>query len=540
MDSDGRQPDGAGRLRLLDVRLRDDGPTIRFEARLAAVLAEPGARSEAAHLIAFAVAGPRPTDVDGSVETDGEIVSVRTLAATLLEPDAPVLVDRGGRRVRVERLVRPPPRRAGRRARVGPARTAPDRRRARAGGSGTGDDGRRRAGSDRGRRVRTGAGPAPSAARSPRPRAPPPLPEGQLLADAWDAHTGLLQARRATDVGAAAALEPFERRVDDARRVVAEMPPAVPAEVQARIEEAHDDVLEAEAALLAAKRRKRAKSVERYEQAVAVELVALADAGIESYAAFLVAVAEGQAAEAGLRAEAEAELAAARAELDQARLVRDVPTGRELQDREELMVTRATELLGRPPGVDTAAELRALRVEPERTDDEVAEIAEALRAADVGETLNVVATARVFLAVPRFPRPAGAGHASTSALGPEEIAELAEQRREHEQVLAELEGELARLDHLGTVPVEHLPPDDLVAALDLVFDRYRSGALLDGRLPMVIDGVIDEIAPESRDAAVRHLAAADDIQIIVVSDDPELLQSLAYAGASLVRWPERH
>ncbi len=539
MDSDGRQPDGAGRLRLLDVRLRDDGPTIRFEARLAAVLAEPGARSEAAHLIAFAVAGPRPTDVDGSVETDGEIVSVRTLASTLLEPDAPVLVDRAvvasewsgwcaHRRdeLAVEhasaRLERHRIDAALERAGQEPETTA--------------DDGPEAIEVDEFEPVRVRL----RALLDPPGRDAPPLPEGQLLADAWDAHTGLLQARRATDVGAAAALEPFERRVDDARRVVAEMPPAVPAEVQARIEEAHDDVLEAEAALLAAKRRKRAKSVERYEQAVAVELVALADAGIESYAAFLVAVAEGQAAEAGLRGEAEAELAAARAELDQARLVRDVPTGRELQDREELMVTRATELLGRPPGVDTAAELRALRVEPERTDDEVAEIAEALRAADVGETLNVVATARVFLAVPRFPRPAGAGHASTSALGPEEIAELAEQRREHEQVLAELEGELARLDHLGTVPVEHLPPGDLVAALDLVFDRYRSGALLDGRLPMVIDGVIDEIAPESRDAAVRHLAAADDIQIIVVSDDPELLQSLAYAGASLVRWPERH
>jgi hypothetical protein len=71
-----------------------------------------------------------------------------------------------------------------------------------------------------------------------------------------------------------------------------------------------------------------------------------------------------------------------------------------------------------------------------------------------------------------------------------------------------------------------------------VFDRYRSGALLGGTLPMVIDGVLDEIAPESREAAVRYLAGADDVQIIVVSDDPEVLQSLAYAGASLVRWPE--
>src|SRR5262249_30267399 len=163
-----------------------------------------------------------------------------------------------------------------------------------------------------------------------------------------------------------------ERRVDDARQVVAEMPAPVPPEVQERIERCHDDVLAAEAALLAAKRRKRAKAVERYEQTVAAELVALADAGFESYAALRVA--EAEAAEAGERAEAEAELSAARAELDEARLVRDVPTARELAERESLMRTRATELLGRAPGTDPAAELRALRVEPERSEHELAEI----------------------------------------------------------------------------------------------------------------------------------------------------------------------
>src|SRR6185503_5000705 len=47
--------------------------------------------------------------------------------------------------------------------------------------------------------------------------AAPPLPEGQLLADAWDAHSALVRARGAADITAAAALEPLERRVDRAR-----------------------------------------------------------------------------------------------------------------------------------------------------------------------------------------------------------------------------------------------------------------------------------------------------------------------------------
>ena len=56
---------------------------------------------------------------------------------------------------------------------------------------------------------------------------------------------------------------------------------------------------------------------------------------------------------------------------------------------------------------------------------------------------------------------------------------------------------------------------------------------------MVVDGVIDGIARDPREAAARHLAGVDDIQVIVVSSDPEVLQSLANVGASLVRWPER-
>jgi len=74
--------------------------------------------------------------------------------------------------------------------------------------------------------------------------------------------------------------------------------------------------------------------------------------------------------------------------------------------------------------------------------------------------------------------------------------------------------------------------------LDWVFAEYRAGALLDGVLPLVIDGVLDGIGREARDRMVQQLVGVDDVQIVVVSEDPEVLQALAYAGASLVRWPE--
>src|SRR5262245_58568031 len=93
MEPDSRQLD-AGRLQLLDVRLRADGPTVRFGGRLVAVLTQPRARAGVSHLIASAVAGPCPEGVDGSVVAAGEIVSVRSLPTPVIPPGEPILVDR--------------------------------------------------------------------------------------------------------------------------------------------------------------------------------------------------------------------------------------------------------------------------------------------------------------------------------------------------------------------------------------------------------------------------------------------------------------
>ena len=74
----------------------------------------------------------------------------------------------------------------------------------------------------------------------------------------------------------------------------------------------------------------------------------------------------------------------------------------------------------------------------------------------------------------------------------------------------------------------------------MLLDLYRAGQLLAGRLPLVLDGALDGLGAPGREAAVQALAQADDLQTIVVSDDVEVMQSVAIAGGTLVRWPQLH
>ena len=214
-------------------------------------------------------------------------------------------------------------------------------------------------------------------------------------------------------------MEAFEQRVNSAR-LVAEgpAPGRVPEEVRVLIEQCHRAVVEAEAAAFEARRRERNRAIARYEEAVAAELMALADAGIDSYASFLLLTGSG-GSEVGIaeRIAAQAELAAARTALDAALQVPDVPTRAELEAREMHMRVRATELLGHLPGPDPASELRGLRV-PGGGDVVVkmAEIAAVLRSAGL-EVTDVLAGARAFV-IPPPPPPPEAPRAEPVAIAP--------------------------------------------------------------------------------------------------------------------------
>jgi len=139
-----------------------------------------------------------------------------------------------------------------------------------------------------------------------------PLPEGALLADAWDAHAALVRVRDGLDALPSADVEALEQRVNAARASVAETSAGISDQARLQIEECHHGVEKAEAELFGAKRRQRSRAITNYEHAVAAELVTLADAGIDSYASFLVAIDEGAAASnAAARRLALAELAEA-------------------------------------------------------------------------------------------------------------------------------------------------------------------------------------------------------------------------------------
>ena len=77
----------------------------------------------------------------------------------------------------------------------------------------------------------------------------------------------------------------------------------------------------------------------------------------------------------------------------------------------------------------------------------------------------------------------------------------------------------------------------LAVALETLVVAYRSGALLGGCLPLVVDSVLDGHDHDTRNAALGVFARATDVQTVVVTDDPEVMQSLAREGGTLVRWP---
>jgi hypothetical protein len=427
---------------------------------------------------------------------------------------------------------------------------------------------------------------------------PEPMPEGAFLADAWDAHRALVRARAAMDAlppeAAGPSVPELEERVNAARLAVAQAPRETSDEARAEIDRAHRAVGEAEAAVFNSKRRRQTAARARHEQARAEEAAALAAAGFSSYAAYLFEVTGGSGA-SGLatRLAAETELAAARGALDAARRVPAVPTRLDLAEREVQMRARAADLLGHAPGPDPTAELRALVVAPVGRDDKIAEIADVLRHGGVPVGDDPAATARAYLssstavpsptptASPKRPRvadavaaaaaaaraayegselwteppasgPAGANPADAApsshapaaigAVDPgywPEVADLEEQRAAGNRKLAQCEAELARVDAIMAAGKAPLAGADLVIAIEATVGAYRAGRLLGGYLPLVLDGVLDGLDDDVRDAALAVFARSTDVQTVVVTDDPEVMQSLSREGGTLVRWPDR-
>jgi hypothetical protein len=582
MDPDTRPPDHPTRWRAVDLRV-SPGRELHLGGQLAGILTETRDRAAAANWVSSTIVGPRAAEADGSIDIDGTVVSLQTLPSPMLAPGQPRVVDQGLlwtqwrsscarrrdelaashashrlERYRIEAALE----RARTRPRVpavspepvpaepDPPPTAADA----AGASGTEPE-----------MGATVDGPDDGADLRPQVQAllatldglaAAPLPEGALLAEAWEAHAAVVRVRNAVEAVPSADVEALERRVDAARATLAETSAGIPEQARAQIEECHRGVVEAEAALFAAKRRHRSRAITDYEHAVAAELVTLADAGLDSYASFLLAVDDGAAASnAAARRFAQTDLEDARAELDEALQVPDMPTRAELDERGAQIVARASELLGHPPGPDPGGELRALRVPTEERTEVLDELARVLAAAGVTIVGDVVECARTYLA-PRSPRPEPARQdppavpspppepvrvaaAPVSSVRVVDVETLEQQRVAHDRALELLDTQLAAIDAVYNADLRSLPAAELTRAVEVLLDRYRTGHLMGGQLPLVLDGALDGLGRPAREAAVQVLSSALDLQTIVVSDDVEVMQTLAQAGGTLVRWPVR-
>jgi len=565
------RPDAATRLRL--VSLETDSGRLDLGGGLACVDARADDRHLVAQMIARAVIGPRQRDIDGTIEIAGRYVALQSLPAPLLRPSAAATIDAA----LFDELWRTTS--AQQRADLEAAHA--QRRLERHRTDAAIERARGRANALTARAASPAPPPAPVTERLPEHSppvapvdtvtpvvaklldaydalAPVPSPAAHALADAFDefAATPAPVPASPVDIDLAAA----ERRVEQARVAVASVNGGLLPQARARIESRHRAVVETERMLFEAGRKERPDALAQYQAALAEERAALSDADVDSYAAFLVATAAGgRPVDLEARLRAELELAQAEAALEHDRDAVEGTRVRLHEERELELRARAAQLLGRFPGPEPAAELRALRVEHPDADATRDALGTLLTEAGESVGADVVADARAFVArrldepaapvavAPPAPVPTPAPPiVAPPALTDDAIKEqraldvelhgLLDERAAHEHALAALEARLETLDVQRPLPWSRLEVDSVLGLVGVMLDRYRAAELLAGRLPLVIDGAFDELDPRVAALVANHLTMADDVQIIVVTGAAEVVSAFASVGARTVRW----
>jgi hypothetical protein len=276
----------------------------------------------------------------------------------------------------------------------------------------------------------------------------------------------------------------------------------------------------------------------------------------------------------GTRQAAQTELAAATAAYEQALHLRDLPSREELGTRARVLREHARTMLGREPGPDLSADLRTLRARRADYDERLRELVTVLEGTGTAVGDDPVADARRFLMSPPsiqieqqrewpMPGPRWSGRLDEAdawpmpgnerrrieAVGPPQpeglsavelaqIEALERELAEQQQRVADLEGQMAELEAARTADLAQLSAKAFTSAIQSTLAAYRAGTVLDGRVPLVFDGVLDRIRPEACDAAVDMLLRAEDLQAIVVSNDAQVVHRIRSAGGTIVLWPE--
>jgi hypothetical protein len=568
------RPDVATRLRLITLETPDG--RLDFGGSVACVATDPTTRPYAAEAIARAVIGPRRREVDGTIEIAGRFVALQSLPAPLLSPSAPATVDDAlfdemWRATSAQQRADLEAAHAQRRLERHRTDAAIERARGRANAL----TARATSAPPEPQTVATPTVDLPAPAPAPVDTVTPvvtamlealdglgpvPSPAAHALADAFDELAASAPPPPAV-VPADVDLVAAEQRVDGARLALAGVAGGMLPQARARIETCHRAVVETERMLFEAGKKDRLEALAQYQGALADERAALSDAGVDSYASFLVTTAAGVApVDLEVRLRAELDLAHAEAELGLARDAVDGTSARLHEEREVELRARAAQLLGRFPGADPAAELRALRVEhPDAiaTHDALQQV---LTQAGEAPSSDVVEQAREFVrrraeqpvltpvapapvsepepAPARLPAPTRADDLAKEQRALEvELHALLDERAAHEQALAALEARLEAMDELRTPAMHQLDVDTVLALVGVMLDRYRSADLLAGRLPLVLDGPFDALDPRVVTLIAHQLATATDVQTIVVTGERSVASAFATVGARAVVWP---
>jgi hypothetical protein len=547
-------PDASTRLRL--VELVSAHGSFPFGGGLACVLTTADQCTEIATHLSRAVIGPRSSDVGGTMEIAGRYVALHSLPAPLLGPSAAVIIDDS----LLEQIWQSAC--AGRRAELESEHAARrlDRHRSEAALERV----RQRASAVAERAAEPQAPPPPPPAPDPFAAITPrieaaldalanlqliPSPVACELADQFDELAARVAELAERPVEVDDELSAFEERVAAARYGVAHNAGGVAPEARARIESHHREVVAAESALFEAKRKDRAGALARYQAALAAEHGALTEAGVDSYAAFLVAIAQGAPrVDPEVRLRAELELADAQQALDAARRERGLDIADDPARVEVELRAMAAQILQHFPGDDPARELRELRIPPPEENTRREELRQLLASVDVPVTGDVVTAAvdalQAHAAATRAPVrvededdtavPLGALRAEIAeeqlAIHNETVA-LAHECDQHERALADLDLQLADLDRLKLMNIGELDPASTHVMIDGLLDAYRAGDLFAGRLPLVVAGAFDSSDPV---LIAAKLGRVDDIQVVVVTNEHALADALATTGAAVV------
>jgi hypothetical protein len=339
-----------------------------------------------------------------------------------------------------------------------------------------------------------------------------PNPIAATLIEEWES---LVQERRASGNGPT--VERAEANVEVVRTRIAERRSSAKSESQslsadgvARVQDCHAAVERIAASMEEGRRAERKAAGQQVAAALDAERDALMELGFDSYAAFLLAMAEGRAEGDGahdLAALTTAEAALVRAREREAAFV-------ELSERELDLRARVARLLGRLPGPDVGAELRTGRDTAAAASVALERLANVLRKAGAPVGNDPMAAAEHWLSDAESRRAQRAALMAELAEIESEGSRLDEQLEDAENELAVAERELiagvsgSLAGREAPVALATVEPDELASA-------FATLVAPDGP-PIVVGECFTELTPHACAALLEVIAEVSRRRQVVI------------------------